>query len=116
MYKYLFSIIIGIILFVYYNSINKFSIGGKLGNWYIAKYIGADGTDKYERIQYTNEDEFLARLRELRAFYLFGFNNRRNQLSVADIRLPRFISGDTRRSPHQNRIQWRDQTLDQKIG
>ena len=27
MYKYLFSIIIGIILFVYYNSINKFSIG-----------------------------------------------------------------------------------------
>lgn len=34
MYKYLFSIIIGIILFVYYNSINKFSIGIPFQIWF----------------------------------------------------------------------------------
>ena len=34
MYKYLFSIIIGIILFVYYNSINTFSIGIPFQIWF----------------------------------------------------------------------------------
>ena len=115
MLRYFLCIAIGIIIFIQLNRYNRFSIGANLSDWYIAKYIGVDGTDKYESIQFNNEDEFLARLRELRAFYLFGYDQRRNKVVISDIRLPHFISGETRRPPHQNRFELSTQRLDKKI-
>ena len=61
MYKYLFSIIIGIILFVCYNNINKFSIGipvryylymiyndGSLGDIYVSQIGNIDSWEDWD--------------------------------------------------------------------
>jgi hypothetical protein len=102
---YIVCIILGIILFLLYNNYDSFNVGAKIGDWYIAKYIGTDGIDKYEKIKYINENQILQRLRELRAFYLFGYNQRRNEYTTADIRLPRFTMGEGRRPPYKNRVE-----------